>query len=250
MKKTISLILVSFLILSFILPFNLFASSSYTWIPILANQNSAISSANYNTVVTNGLNVGNNNNAREGYIVGQSPAVALKCAYYGPDNSNNYTVVVAMNGQTYLALNSTDYIFTNANYVSDNWTTTNLKKSNNMTSFNNGSIYYKTSTQVIQSKLNSNIPIYSTKNSALQAMDDGIWVMPSPINYGYLKDLGYSTKFTNSQQDSVTAMRNNVDILTWDSYQDTNGNQINTFGMWVDIQAFRTEYYATTLQTY
>ena len=72
-------------------------------------------------------------------------------------------------------------------------------------------------------------------------------VNPPVINHGILKDLGYSTRFTNTQQDSTTAMRNNVDVITWDGYQDTLGNQINTLDYWVDIQAYRTEYYANTL---
>ena len=65
----------------------------------------------------------------------------------------------------------------------------------------------------------------------------------SSINHGDLNDLGFYTKFTNSQQTTLLSLKKNIDVLTWDGYQDTNGNQINTMDYMVDIEAYATEYY-------
>lgn len=67
-----------------------------------------------------------------------------------------------------------------------------------------------------------------------------------PINHGDLIDVGYSTNLTNSQQSNYLQMRNNKDYITWNGYEDSNGNQINTLDYEVEIQAYATEYEAQT----
>lgn len=68
---------------------------------------------------------------------------------------------------------------------------------------------------------------------------------PAPV-YGELIDLGFYTNFTNTQQSSWYQMRYNKDNIQWNGYEDSLGNQINTLDMQVEIQAYATEYSASS----
>lgn len=72
---------------------------------------------------------------------------------------------------------------------------------------------------------------------------DSSSLLPS---YGILIDLGYYTDFTTSQQSNYLQMRNNRDTIIWNGYEDSNGNQINTLDMEVEIQVYATEYKGIT----
>ena len=67
-----------------------------------------------------------------------------------------------------------------------------------------------------------------------------------PVNYGDLIDVGFYTNFTNSQQSTYSAMKNNVDTIKWNGFQDSSGNSINTLGFRVQIQAAVVDYEANT----
>ncbi len=69
---------------------------------------------------------------------------------------------------------------------------------------------------------------------------------PAPvINWGDLKDVGFHTKFTNSQQSNISQMRLNRDVIAWNQYQDTNGNDLNDINLRVDIQCAVVDYEAS-----
>lgn len=72
---------------------------------------------------------------------------------------------------------------------------------------------------------------------------DSSSLLPS---YGMLIDLGYYTDFTTSQQSDLNQMRLNRDTIIWNGYEDSNGNQINTLDMEIEIQAYGVEYKAVS----
>lgn len=67
-----------------------------------------------------------------------------------------------------------------------------------------------------------------------------------PLTYDDLQDVGFYTKFTNSQQSNTSQMALNKDVITWDNYQDTNGNDLNDVNLRVDIQAASINYEANS----
>ena len=68
----------------------------------------------------------------------------------------------------------------------------------------------------------------------------------SARTFGDLNNLGFYTKFTNSQQSNISQMALNKDVITWDKYQDTAGNDLNDINLRVDIQAATIDYEANT----
>lgn len=135
--------------------------------------------------------------------------------------------------------------------------------SNSVRTFtDNGTTYYfeyasiSPSSSYSQVALLDNIPVYQIQRSVDNSADNRALVLnytfgaestsPDPISYGDLIDVGYSTNLTNSQQSNYLQMRNNKDFITWNGYEDSNGNQINTLEYEVEIQAYATEYEAQT----
>lgn len=97
---------------------------------------------------------------------------------------------------------------------------------------------------------NTDIPVVADSNSNTNAYlytfgDYAVGADPV-INYGSLIDLGYYTNFTNSQQTNYYQMRFNKDTIIWNGYEDSNGNQINTLDMEVEIQVYEIEYSGTS----
>ena len=76
---------------------------------------------------------------------------------------------------------------------------------------------------------------------------DGAIIEPV-ITYGDLNDVGFYTKFTNSQQSNLQTTKYNLDVFTWDNTYDVLGNQINVpVGEFVvDIQGAMSDYEANT----
>ena len=67
-----------------------------------------------------------------------------------------------------------------------------------------------------------------------------------PVSFGDLLNVGFYTKFVNSQQSNVSQMALNTDVITWDNYQDSNGNDLNDINLRVDIQAATVDFEANT----
>ena len=98
-----------------------------------------------------------------------------------------------------------------------------------------------------------NVPLITYDNSKTYietayyyTFGDGAIAPEEPVVYGDLTDVGFYTNFTNSQQSTFSAMKNNVDTIKWNGFQDSLGNPINTSGFRVQIQAAVVDYEANT----
>ena len=230
MKKSLIGILSIFLILSFILPFNLFADTTATY---FTATNECVNAIEYNTQY----------NHYYVHVISDSDDVRFTIEYdstsgnYGflwpvsPTSGHHYKIVSDTNSACTLS-NPTDSFY-DTQISGVKWYYKQVSFGNRQATYSNGIVV-------------PDLTISGTADAVSYTWGNNA-VGPTPvINYGDLKDLGFQTYFTNTQQSSLLASRNNKDVITWDGYEDTNGNQINTLDYMVDIQAYQTEYSANT----
>ena len=113
--------------------------------------------------------------------------------------------------------------------------------------------YYNYNTR-LYTVSDGNIPFYdvgfSISNSAGSVMPEAIYYTYGEgsivRHFGDLLNVGFYTKFVNSQQSNVSQMALNTDVITWDNYQDSNGNDLNDINLRVDIQAATVDFEANT----
>ena len=98
----------------------------------------------------------------------------------------------------------------------------------------------------LPSGINSNIFSQADFNAYYYTFGGGASGPSVALVYGDLANLGFYTKFTNSQQSNISQMALNKDVITWDKYQDTAGNDLNDINLRVDIQAAIVDYEANT----
>ena len=109
--------------------------------------------------------------------------------------------------------------------------------------------YFENTSQYSSYVVSSNIAVVDGSRDLVNTgyyytFGDGA-IGDTPV-FGDLANLGFYTKFTNSQQSNISQMALNKDIITWDKYQDTAGNDLNDINLRVDIQAATIDYEANT----
>ena len=223
--------IITCVLISFIVPFNVFADVTYTTWNGLTCYNAFRYSTNYyeHTYFSNTGGQGVR-------VVGLRNTSQNQFYYFYVNNTTAFKYNLSQNTNSACTLTTTPNTAGNRTY--------------------NGNTYYYVQSYVMLERLNetfNNVPIIDLSGtlSSTQYADYAYRYTFGDLAddtepYGDLKDLGFQTYFTNTQQNSLLASRNNKDVITWDGYEDTNGNQINTLNMFVDIQAYQTEYSANT----
>ena len=231
MKKVLSLSLCLLITLSLIIPFKLSATLN-DYIEPTTCTNIASYTLNGNTYYVHVI-------ADSGVRVGVSWSAGNYLRLINGSLTSGKFMAVLYDNNSACTLTTKDrQLSTSSNVLDTNNQSTVIWYASNV----NGSSG-RTQTDVQSSYVNitSNFPTGQNLYNYLFP-DDGV----EPSTYGNLIDLGFYTNFTNSQQSSYTAMKNNKDTIKWNAYQDSMGNSLNQIGFIVDIQAAIVDYEAST----
>lgn len=213
-------ILITTLIISALVINVISADNSYIEGPYTETNYTTSNKPTSSVMETNGLPIGGNNATRTTYFLGNQE-IYTKLAGY--PSGNYYMITVGISNATYE--NKTGVYSWYAINDNGNWQTPTAMAKTSFVSAENGAFrVYNSGIQILQTDNRANIPIYSTREQAIHAMNDGHWDSYQPvINYGAL-DINYSVNIASI---GTKASGNNVDILTYSGF-DTNGNDLRS----------------------
>lgn len=146
------------------------ALSDYALVPVVNNPTEG--------VIDNWLRIGSNLSDRDNWISTIYSSNLVKCAYYNSSGDVYYYIAV----MTY----SENWPLSNVVYANDYYSSVYHLKGYTLHHYTAGSSNLVSNTlgQIMQSSLNGDIPVYTSQEEALRAMDDGIWnSIRYPITY-------------------------------------------------------------------
>lgn len=146
------------------------ALSDYALVPVVNNPTQG--------VIDGWLEIGSNMTGRNSWLSTNYGSNLVKCAYFKGSSDSYYYIAMMTYSET--------YPLTRAIYTNDYYSSSYHLNAYSFQRYEPGVnlVFNDNLGQMIQSLLNSSIPLYNTKQEALAAMNDGIWdTIRYPITY-------------------------------------------------------------------